>query len=267
MKKLIVFVFSFLIFLSSCRNESDRNLQTGKDYVLINNSLSHVIPLVIQSSLDPVELKAKLINQMDTINTCAQFQYVSGDTSIMTGEINYNIDFYQGCSDSDGVHKAGIMQCNLNGFLNDVNGGCEVVFDGFQIGGYFLWGGFELNYLNANTWQVITKDLRLQLSKKDIIIADTLVYDRVNGELTPDMLLDDQFLISTKGFLIDRNNEIGIGFSENLIKMADCRWISQGILEIELSNGQKQVVDFGDNDCDNEAVFELNGNQYIIQMQ
>ena len=49
--------------------------------------------------------------------------------------------------------------------------------------------------------------------------------------------------------------------------MANCRWFSQGLLEIELSDGLKQVIDFGANDCDNEAIFEMNGSQYIIEMQ
>ena len=266
MKNLIIVVLALLIFLS-CRNESSRNLQTGKDYVLISNNLSHILPLVIQSSFDPSQLKSKLINQMDTNNTCALFQYVSGDTSNMTGAINYNIDFYNGCSDSDGVHKAGIVQCNLDGFLQDLNGSCEVVFDGFRIGGNFLWGGFEITTINANSWTVISKDLRLQLIKKDIIIADTLIYNRVNGENTADLLLDDHFLISSNGFMIDRNNAIGIGYSDNLYKKADCRWISQGLLEVELSNGLKQIIDFGENECDNEAIFELDGNQYVIEMQ
>jgi len=265
--KNLTFFFLILMVLISCRNESNRNLQTGKDYILINNSLSHIIPLVIQSSIDPLELKTKLSNQIDTNNTCALFQYVSGDTLNMTGLIQYNVDFYHGCSDSDGVHKAGIVQCNLENFLNETDGSCEVIFDGFQIGGNFLWGGFEINTSNTNSWTVITKDLRLQLSKKDIIIADTLVYNRVGGDVTTGLMLDDQFLISTNGLMVDRNNAIGIGYSDNLYKMANCRWFSQGLLEIELSDGLKQIIDFGANDCDNEAIFEMNGSQYVIEMQ
>ena len=265
--KKIVFFLIIISVIFSCRNENNRNLQTGKDYILINNGLSHIIPLVIHSSIDPVQLKLKLMNQSDSLNTCASFHYISGDTSAMNGLIQYDIDFYHGCSDSDGVHKAGIVQCNLDGFLNGLNSSCEVVFDGFQIGGNFLWGGFEIVPINANNWRVITKDLRLQLSKKEIIITDTLLYSRVSGDPTVEFLLDDQFLISSNGLILDRNNAFGTGFSANMFKTADCRWFTQGLLEIELSDGLKQIIDFGAMDCDNEAMFEMDGNQYVIEMQ
>ena len=256
-----------MILLISCRNESSRSLQTGKDYILITSNISSVMPLIIHSSLNSSQVKANLTDQFDTNNTCALFQYISGDTTSMIGPIVYDIDFQHGCSDSDGVHKAGLIHCSLDEYLASVNGTCSVDFDGLQIGGDFLWGGLDIVTYNLNSWKIITRNLRLQSGKKNIILEDTLIFNKIVGQSTSNLILDDDFLISTNGHLIDRNNVIGNGYSDNIYKMTYCRWLSQGIIEIDLSDGINQIINFGDNECDNQAMFELGENQYVVEMQ
>ena len=34
-----------------------------------------------------------------------------------------------------------------------------------------------------------------------------------------------------------------------------------------LSDGINQIINFGDNECDNQAMFELGENQYVVEMQ
>jgi len=266
MRNNILLISLLISLFFSCRSETDRNIQIAKDYMLITNKLLSVVPHVIYSSQDSIVLKSLLQSHIDTNNTCATYNLISGDTLSMLDSIVYNIDFGFGCSDSDQVYKAGIITCAIDSYLNNINGNCNVEFDGLQVDGYFLWGGIEISAITSSSYEIITKNLRLQSGKDIIVFQDTLVCNIQNGIVTTNYMLDDEYLISSIGMLIDRDNYVGNGISNDLYKKASCSWISAGIIEIETDESKKYVVNCGDNYCDNEAVIELNGENYIIAM-
>jgi len=266
MKNNIFLILLLAGLFFSCRSEIDRNIQTAKDYMLMTNKLLSVMPHVIYSSQDSIVLKLLLQSQIDTNNTCATYNLIEGDTLSMLDSIVYNIDFGFGCSDSDQVYKVGIITCAIDSYLNNSNGKCNVEFDGLQIDGYFLWGGVEINATTTSSYEIITNNLRLQSGKDVVVFQDTLLCKIQNGILTTNYMLDDEYLISSKGILIDRDNSVGNGISHDLYKKSSCSWISSGIIEIETDESKKYVVNCGDNYCDNEAVIELNGENYIISM-
>ena len=266
MRNNILLISLLISLFFSCRSEIDRNIQTAKDYMLITNKLLSVLPHVIYSSQDSIVLKSLLQSHIDTNNTCATYNLINGDTLSMLDSIVYDIDFGFGCSDSDLVYKVGIITCEIDSYLNNINGNCNVEFDGLQLDGYFLWGGIELSAITSSSYEIITQNLRLQSGKDIVVLQDTLVFNMQNGILTNNYMLDDEYLISSVGMLIDRDNYVGNGISNDLYKKASCSWVSSGIIEIETDESKKYVVNCGDNYCDDEAVIELNGENYIIAM-
>ena len=251
----------FLLIFTSCRNETSLSIQSAEDYLLIANDISCVVPLVINSSKDPQYLKKLLMKKTDTSNSCASFNYVAGDTSSMLGLITFEIDFFQGCIDKDGLNKAGIIKCELTNSLNIVNAICKVEFDGFRISDDFIWGGVTLENKGLNKWKVVTEDFLLQSGKESLVFVDTLLFEKKSGILTS-TFSDDEFIFSSKGEL----NSNVTGYSHDLRKNYNCSWVSKGVLELNIYDQTKQIINFGQDECDNEAFLQIGEDEYLIEM-
>ena len=252
----------FLIFISACRNETSLSIQSAKDYLLITKDICSVVPIVVNVSKDPIYLKTLLNKHSDSSNTCATFRYINGDTANMLGVVEFEIDFYQGCTDKDGLNKAGIIKCELHNSLNTINACCKLSFDGFQIANDFLWGGMTIENKDVNKWKVVTEELLLQSGKEYIFFVDTLLFEKIAGIATYSFK-DDEFIISSKGEL---NSNVS-GYSNNLCKKYNCSWLSKGILELNIYDYSKQIINLGSNECDNEATLQIGEEEYFLEMQ
>ena len=252
----------FLVLISACRNEASLSIQSAKDYLLVTTDISSVVPLVVNASKDLVYLKTLFNKHGDSSNTCATFRYINGDTSNMLGVIEFEIDFYQGCLDKDGLNKAGIIKCELDNSLNIVNACCKLEFDGFQITNDFIWGGMTIENKDVNKWKVITKDFLLQSGKEYIVFVDTLLFEKIAG-ITTYSFIDDEFMISSNGEL----NSNVLGYSNDLCKKYNCSWLSKGFLELNIYDQSKQLIDLGSNECDNEAILQIGDEEYLLEMQ
>ena len=258
--KYIFYTALFIALFSSCRNNESRSIQTAKDYLHISNHLSTVVPFVIKVSEDSTYLKQLLSNQSDTSFSCASFNYISGDTTSMEGPIEFEIDFYQGCVDNDGIAKAGLVYCILQQPVSNIVAVCQVQFDGFKISNDFFWGGFNLTTKDINKWKVITTDYSIQSVKKQTTLLDTLLFCKVSTNSFNS--LDDQFIISSIGLL----NQSVEGYSTDLVKIVGCNWFSQGIIELDIEDQTKQIINLGAGDCDNEALLEIGAYDFVVQM-
>ena len=259
--KYYLIILVFFLGFSSCRNETSQSIQSAKDYLVVSTGVSAVVPQVVNSSKDLQYLKHLLAHQADSSNTCATYSYINGDTVNMVGPLFFDIDFHQGCSDNDGVNKAGIVSCSLFSPLSDLNGVCEVNFDGFRLDNHFIWGGLTIQCKDDRKWKVITQDLRFQNGKKSIAIVDTLLFNMVAGDSSQEFG-DDEFLFSSNGSMNFSVN----GYSHDLCKKYSCSWLTQGFLELNVEDQSKQIVNLGSNDCDNEAVLIIGGEEYFIEM-
>ncbi len=245
---------------ASCRNNESRSIQLAKDYLHISNHISLVVPVIVEISNDPFYLKELLANQADTSLSCATFRYVSGDTSTMLGPIEFEIDYFQGCLDNDGIAKAGVLVCNLQGSFSSLNSECLVAFDGFKIANDFFWGGFDILNKDTNKWKIITKDYAIQSNKKLTSFEDTLLFCKISGDSSNNF--DHEFLISSKGLL----NSAVSGYSIDLVKKMSCNWFSQGIIELNIEDETKQIINLGMGDCDNEAILQIGVDEFVIEM-
>lgn len=251
----------FLFLFASCRNETSLSIQSAEDYLLVANDISCVVPLVVNASENPQYLKKLLMKKTDTSNTCASFNYIAGDTSTMLGLITFEIDFFQGCVDEDGLNKAGIIKCELSNSLNVVDAICKVEFDGFRIANDFIWGGLSIENKGFNKWKVVTDDFLLQSGKESLVFIDTLLFEKKAGILSASFS-DDEFVFSSKGEL----NDNVTGYSHDLRKNYSCSWISKGVLEINIYDQTKQIINMGIDECDNEAVLQIGEKEYLLEM-
>ena len=269
MKFFGILIFLSIIIISGCKKRKEKNIQPSKDFALISNNIQTIIPLVSSISLTGELLRLALSTGADSLNTCASFTLISGDTLNVSNAspLIFDIDFSSGFLDNDGWDKSGVIRCTLYGFMENTGANCSCSFAGFEINGNRLSGGISITNTGALSLLITTSSLELKVGKKYIYIDTDMRSTQIEGSLTPNNLLDNSYLVSSIANLTGRyNNEFEV-FAEELHKDYSCKWITTGIAELNDKDNNPQVIDFGSNSCDSEAVISIEEKVYTIELE
>ncbi len=87
----------------------------------------------------------------------------------------------------------------------------------------------------------------------------------ISGSATPRFRLDDEYLVTGTCTGINRN---GIAYTRTITVPLEislsCRWIRAGVVDIVNEAGNEIQMDYGDGECDREAVVTVNGESKTI---
>jgi hypothetical protein len=181
------------------------------------------------------------------------------------------IDFGNGCLGRDGKYRKGkIVSIYTNRML--VPGAkisttfLNYYVDSFKIEGTHItentstsnMQGWKVSVLDAKITNTNTDKWRKWNSVKNIL--------QIAGNGTPHYPLDDVYKITggARG-----SNSVGHNWSasivEPLIKKFTCRWIVKGTVNL-VRDGREALLDYGNGDCDNQAILYINGIGYPITL-
>lgn len=269
MKNVCILIFLFLMVFSACKKRRDRNIQPSKDFALISNNVQTIVPLVSFVSLTGEKIRSVLSAGIDSLNTCASFHLISGDTLNVSNSspLIFDIDFTSGCLDNDDWNKSGVVRCTLYGFMGNTGANCSCSFLDFQIGGNELSGAIAITNTGSASSLISTYNLKLKVGKKEIYMDADIRSTQLTGNLTPGILLDNSYFISLFSNLTDRYGNVFDVFAEELYKQYSCRWTASGFAELNDSGNKSQIIDFGLNSCDTEATISIEEKVYIIQLE
>jgi hypothetical protein len=94
------------------------------------------------------------------------------------------------------------------------------------------------------------------------------IVEWISGLNTPEDMTDDVIQITgSVQVSTSENNEYIKEITTPLIKLGDCRWFVQGIVEISLNGETKMVIDYGNGECDDHAIITKNGNSREIDLK
>ena len=57
-----------------------------------------------------------------------------------------------------------------------------------------------------------------------------------------------------------------LGILMTCAKNYSCSWLSKGVLEINIYDQTKQIINLGQDECNNEAVLQIGGKEYLLEM-
>jgi hypothetical protein len=127
------------------------------------------------------------------------------------------------------------------------------------------------NSANNTEFSVEISNAKLTYTDGDeVTYQSSRVREWVIGEDTDGWfgILDDEYDITGTASGVDRN-----GLAYTMVITAPlrvavlCRWIKQGVVEIQPDGLYLRTVDFGNGDCDGTATVEINNNTYTITAQ
>tara|TARA_R110000796_G_scaffold37722_4_gene95333 strand:+ start:238487 stop:239350 length:864 start_codon:yes stop_codon:yes gene_type:complete len=181
--------------------------------------------------------------------TCATFEIVTLENSVTV-----TISFDEGCTDCYGNEISGtitLMRTKENDTYNS-----SITFTDLTINGYVVNGTKTYTRVaeNSNGNPEITGTVDITIVTDAGIITKTGNKSvEVTAGSATDSYLDDEITI-TGSSIYTSADEIVISaeITTPLVKLAECKYISQGIKEFT-NNGAVSVLDYGDGTCDNTA--------------
>lgn len=98
-------------------------------------------------------------------------------------------------------------------------------------------------------------------------LSEDRVREWVSGVFTPYDLSDDEIHITGGAILISRE---GVTYqrtiTQYLVKLGTCRFVVSGLVEFSIDNEIVMALDYGDGECDDEAVISRHGEETTINI-
>ena len=253
MNRLIyIFVLITLLF-TNCRKSKEKSIQSSKDYALVQTNISHIAPLVIHTIQSQNYLLKRLRTAEDTLNSCANYTYLQGDTvDIAVQNVKFEILFVN-CIDFDGALKNGSLIVDLENYFDVDSAVCNVLLDNFSINGNIMSGNISLKRIGSNNFEVQTSNVKVFVETRQISYDGKLTLNLGTGN-DIQLLYDNNLAAQEEGALVDRFGNLSLSLGNDLERNFTCNWITSGFVELEDSDGDSQVLDFGIGVCDNIGV-------------
>lgn len=260
-----LFIIVIVLTLLGCTRSKERSIQPARDYALVHQDLSEIIPLIIHTGQSQNYLLDRFREGADTLNSCATYTYLQGDTvNIAIEPIQYEINFAQ-CYDHDGDLKNGSLKCILYDYFNVDSSSCFMSFDAFSLNNNIVTGSLNIKRISGNSYKVSTSALRIIIGTREIHYDGSITYQMSTGT-DVNSLYDNKLVVLDNGFLTDRyGSEVEI-HNEGISKALDCHWFYGGFVELADSEGESLVLDFGAGSCDSDATITISDEETAIKL-
>jgi hypothetical protein len=270
-RNLILLVIAVLS-ISACKkdnsNKQAEDLAAVKESALADDLLSHLftqLSAVATESKENVELKRlkaenKNLNSFGSPSSCANITVTPAGKAYPK---KITIDFGEGCTFNDVIYK-GKLLATLSGSFMNKGASLKLVFDEYYLNDNRFKG--ELTILNNGKNSKGNLYFTLNLADAQIINPEFMmtweaafIIEWIKGRNTLTSL-DDEFMISgSSGGISDNGEQFTSNIIKPLTKKASCRYITSGTAEHKLTSGVIQVLDYGNDSCDNKATLTVNG--------
>lgn len=286
MKKL-AFALSALIICSAvffaCKKddkEVDNETVTVSDNALCEQEFMRMGPSVSERAVSTPGVK-KLIGgggYNSVLASCA-VQTFTGDTLtdstgtyINTSNLpTITLDWGTGCTDVDGVTRSGKLMASFTKRYDKVGCVMTVTPDNYKVNSVSYTGTIKITKLaGGNNPSFRTEVINGYCTNGSWNISwssdKTTTYTA--GYDTQSDATDDVITITGNSSGKNRDGRTFTVVIKNALeKMASCKYISKGTLEITPDGLKTRTVDFGNGTCDATGTFTVGGNTFTFTMQ
>tara|TARA_R100000935_G_scaffold44696_2_gene67629 strand:+ start:53559 stop:54389 length:831 start_codon:yes stop_codon:yes gene_type:complete len=266
---ILASLFSFAFLLHSCDKEDDA--QAAVDFSAEDAALAAKADTAIEGTLTIME------NAYDENEEATRGQNsISLFPGCTTITINPNgdgtgtviLDFGTGCTLNNGATVSGKINLAYEAIVNDSRI-LNYTFDNYFYNGNGVAGGGEIlrEFSNANGFPASTVNETITVSFPNSTTTATRnglrIAEWVEG-VGSGTWTDNVYHITgnwdttfTNGF--ERSGLV----TETLVRRLNCPYLVSGILEVT-QDGLTGSLDFGDGECDAQAIFTFNGVDYTV---
>lgn len=263
-------------FSTSCKKRRDnRSTITSQDNAAAEAGFDDVFK-VTESAIKDNDLEKAGSAFASIYGNCATVT-VTPPLPDTTFPKTITIDFgTTNCQDSYGVERRGVITAVITGKYRDIGTTITVTPQNYYLNDNKIEGTKTVQNIGPNSSG--NTEFTVEISNAKITYTDghyttyesSRVREWVIGESTDGLvgILDDEYDITGTASGVDRN---GRNYDMTIISPLRvavlCKWVKQGIVEIQPEDLYLRTVDFGNGDCDATVNVEINGNTYTFIMQ
>lgn len=257
----------FLFTLASCDKDDSATPQYQEESVMLAEDLSSTDYLVESTE----ELSDEIIDFRSFEGNCPT---VTSSAPLGTFPNTVTFDFGDGCTGPKGHIHSGVILVVQSAPIHEDGATRVTTFDQYFVDGVQMLGTISLTNLGEDTEG--NKSFSRTVSEAQLIFPDQTTVNwnssytrtQIAGGNT-NSFMDDVFAISGSASGVNR---AGLAFSsvitEDLIKARNCRWVSEGIVELSYANGTRSI-NYGvpNTNCNDIAELTLaNGQTRLIHI-
>jgi hypothetical protein len=183
------------------------------------------------------------------------------------------VDFGSGCTGKDGHIRKGKIITVYTGPMVMPGNTATTTFEQFYYDDVLVEGTHVIKNISTDANFIFTATIENgKLTKSDgdnITVNRTRTWTQTNGSDTPLFPLDDVYNItgSATGTTHQGSNAIlwTTEITTPLVRKFTCKWIVSGEVKITCTN-VTGTVDFGNGDCDNNAILTIGNKNYLIEL-
>ncbi|MDP2386895.1 MAG: hypothetical protein Q8M29_11025 [Bacteroidota bacterium] len=284
--KKIVYTLSALVIASAVffackkdKKEVDNETQTVSDNALAEQEFMRIGPSISERAVSTPGVKKGIVKDLFSVfSTCASDSltgdtagYAAGAFTNLANLPTLTLDWGTGCSDVDNVNRTGKISATFTKPYDIVGSVITITPNNYTVNGVAYTGTIRITKLAGGNnpsfrTEVINGNCTNGTFSIDWACDKTITYTA--GFTTQSDPNDD--IISITGNSSGKNRDgrtFSVVIKSALEKMANCKYISKGTLEITPDGLKTRTVDFGNGTCDATGTFTVGGNTFTFTMQ
>ena len=271
----LILLLVTMVSMDSCKKrKANRSTITSQDNAAAEAAFNDVFKIT-EDALKDNNLEKSNISLKSIGANCATVT-VSPAYPDTTFPKTVTIDFgATNCTDDYGVNRRGTITAVITGKYRTVGTTINITTQNYFVNDIKVEGNKAVTNLGPNASGNTEFSIEISNAKLTYTSGDEVTYQSsrirewVLGENTQGLfgVLDDEYDITGTASGVDRNGLAYTMVVTSPLRVAVlCRWVKQGVVEIQPDGLHLRTVDFGAGDCDAEATVEINGQTYNIVM-
>lgn len=273
MKKIIFISFTLALIGASCaKRKANKSTDSFEDYSITEVGFNDALK-VAETAIADSSLTKSFSSLKSAYGLCASVTITPSALS-STFPKTLIVDFGSGCTDNYGIERSGKITVTLSDKYRNTGATATLTTDNYVVSGYKIEGTKTVTNKGRNTsgnmeYSVEIKNAKITYPNGDVAsMESSRVREWAEGESTILNPFDDVYHIT--GTANGTNRE---GRKYNLVVTSalkiklDCRWVTEGTMEIQPEDLKLRIVDFGDGSCDDLATVKIGKKTYNVNMK
>ena len=272
-------IFSLAIFTFSCKEPeeeetpptTEETLNALSEYSLVNKLYADAFSETDDAAKytdDQIDGEKNGSKEDYPIITITPFDAVTWpkDVTVNYGTTNYLCQ--------DGRYRRGVINFETTGFYRDEGTVVTITFDNYYQNNIKVEG----TQIVTNTGRNGSNNLVYTVEINDGVVTTTddkvIHYEEntsrewVGGETTVLEICDDNYHITgTQNGISSDSISYLLTVQDRLDVMVCCKWIRGGVLDVDIEGLETITIDYGNDECDQNAVVTILGVDYPIVME
>ncbi len=266
-----VFSVSVIVTFSCKKKEIDSEVQS-----IIDHSLCEQEFMKIQLTVNSRATKAAGIGTAtSTGGTCPKDSIAGDTTGFSSGNYsNLNslpsllLDWGAGCVDqADQITRAGKIKTDFSKPITQNGSVITITPMNYTVNGLTYSGVIKTTKNSLTSFTTEVSKGKCSNGAWTIDWSSTRTITWISGYGDADETNDVIQITGNSSGINREGRAFTVNITSPIIKAANCKWITKGVLEITPEGFKTRTVDFGNGACDSEATFSVNGNTYAFNMQ